>query len=155
MDSTEEAIEYIRQIEKEIVFSLDDSHLELDSSRITSKDINAYCDILLEKISKELHITSSLEEDELKSDNNLSETESATNNNFLKFKEEVDMLPVETESTNHDENFSFRKNNFTSKIDKMTNYRYSFYDNSNKISVYVASSVMIDQLVSCCCFILL
>lgn len=154
MDSTEEAIEYIRQIEKEIVFSLDDSHLELDSSRITSKDINAYCDILLEKISKELHITSSLEEDELKSDNNFSETESAMNNNFLKFKK-VDRLPVETESTNPDENFSFRKNNFTSKIDKMTNYRYSFYDNSNKISIYVASSVMIDQLVSCCCLILL
>lgn len=154
MDSTEEAIEYIRQIEKEIVFSLDDSHLELDSSRITSKDINAYCDILLEKISKELHITSSLEEDELKSDNNFSETESAMNNNFLKLKQ-VDRLPVETESTNPDENFSFRKNNFTSKIDKMTNYRYSFYDNSNKISIYVASSVMIDQLVSCCCLILL
>lgn len=35
-----------------------------------------------------------------------------------------------------------------SNIDKITNYRYSFYENSNKISIYVASSSVITQAVS-------
>lgn len=38
-----------------------------------------------------------------------------------------------------------RPTDFTSNIDKITNYRYSFYENSNKISVYVASSATITQ----------
>ncbi len=44
-----------------------------------------------------------------------------------------------------------RPTDFTSNIDKITNYRYSFYENSNKISVYVASSATITQAVSFFC----
>src|SRR5690349_14046145 len=73
-----ETIDYIRQIEKEIVFALDDGHVELDDC-ITSKDINAYCDILLDKISQELYITSSFEKDALNSDLYLNKTHSHNN----------------------------------------------------------------------------
>src|SRR5699024_4368924 len=80
-DSYKQTIDYIQQIEKEIAFNidftLDDGHLELDSG-ITS---NTYCDILLEKISKELDITSDLEKNHYNSDLCLNGNAAVANNN--------------------------------------------------------------------------
>ena len=161
MDSTgdiyKDTIDYIKQIEKEIVFSLDDSHLELDGGCITSRDIGTYCDILLDRISQELYITSNLEKDDAtNSDLHLNENNRAVitnNNNTLHDSDhqQNEKSLLDDKSCNHGNNSKQHSphEQTDSNYDKMANYRYSFYDNSNKISIYVASSSLIDQKVSC------
>ncbi|KAJ6222767.1 hypothetical protein RDWZM_001312 [Blomia tropicalis] len=161
MDSTtnddrySETIDYIKQIEKEIVFTLDDNDLVLKDC-ITSKDINTYCDILLDKLSQELHITSSLEK--VEDFNAKSQTERRNNENDVCYPHEpnsdkfnVNDLYASTDSgnyvnTEHQVHAKAKENDFSRSIDKITNYRYSFYDNSNNISIYVASCSMIDEI---------
>ena len=149
-DIYKETIDYIKQIEKEIVFTLDDSQFEFDAC-ITSKDINSYCDILLERISKELYITSSLEKDDLNSDqfdlNQTISNNNNSNNNNNNNNTDVHSKHISCTYSVDKNKFSSIQNLSSNNIDKLANYRYSIYDNSNKIFIYIASSSMIDQIV--------
>lgn len=106
-----------------------------------------HCDALLERIRC---LSEQLEKD-CSSFNGHDDTNA--NNNDDKFFETEQFEENGKSSIYSSDNMSnklspTRPTELASNIDKITNYRYSFYENSNKISIYVASSLVITQAVS-------
>lgn len=119
-DEVAETIDYINQVEKEILYSLEQNTF--------------HCDNLLDKVSQDLYMTLSLERDIH------DRTGNAFDENVDTFEEERS-YPAEESSPNYLTDTS----TLAFEIDKQSNYRYSFYDNSNLFLVYLTHSTLIDQ----------
>lgn len=123
--------------------SADDKHIE-------TVEYVKHCDMLLERM---MCLSEQLEKDY--STCNGRDDDANSNYNDNKFFE-TEQLEATGKGSNYcSDDMSSNKlkspnrpTELSSNIDKITNYRYSFYENSNKISIYVASSSVITQAVS-------
>lgn len=128
-DSVAETIDYINQVEKEIMFSFEQNNKKS----------------LLDKVIQDLCMTLNLEQDTILNESNRNKCKSAdfeesNLNSRDQFQfEKCGLLKISSKSSSSELSFD---------IDKQSNYRYSFYDNSNLLLVHLTPSYLIDESVS-------
>ncbi|OTF72087.1 hypothetical protein BLA29_005006, partial [Euroglyphus maynei] len=198
-DVYKQALENIKQIEDEILFMLDQTNLDDDNDskrRLANANLNSYCDILLDKVNKEIVWTNNFEQE----NGHFTDRHPTTTNNKNSIEQQVlstfQFEPIEQQRSlngivsndpilpngdgddgpinnnnkpddnddqiTNDDKLSWISNkkhpfingsssrssstNSTNELDKESNYRYSFYDNCNKLAVYLAHSSILDEL---------
>ncbi|KAI7693229.1 hypothetical protein SSS_06736 [Sarcoptes scabiei] len=172
-DTINDTINQIKQIENEIVFSLNKNHMKKFEPKKNEKNLVSYCDLLLENIRKQILWTeeynnlnpstedkielnkltensiqkhSNLEQEPVKKSEDLHSINLSNLSAHLKDSENHQDLKFDDDNlATNDETKSkkFFPNEFRSYE---TDYRISFYDNSNKFLIYFHNSKLVDTM---------